>query len=63
MGKEKKKEFLTEGVGFIACYKGKEIAYAVTLKELTTEKRVKAMLGKKNLVIKHSVPENLIAIY
>ena len=60
---EKKKEYLTKGVGFVACYKGKEIAYAVTLKELATKTTVKAMLGKKNLVIKHNVPENLIAIY
>ena len=63
MGKEKKKEHLTEGVSFVACYKGKEIASAVTLKELATQAEVKAMLGKKHLVIKHSVPENLIAIY
>jgi len=60
---EKKKESLTRGVGFIACYKGKEIASAASLKDLTDRARVKSLLGKKDLVIKHTVPENLIAIY
>ncbi len=50
-------------VGFIACYKGKNIAYAVDLQELIGKAKVQALLGNKDLVIKHTIPENLIAIY
>lgn len=53
----------THKVGFVACYKGKEIAYSPSFKELASSARVKALLGDSNLVIKHNVPENLIAIY
>lgn len=51
------------GVGFVACYKGKDIAYSTSLKGLTDKEKVKTLLGKKDLVIKHTVPENLVAIY
>ncbi len=50
-------------VGFIACYRGRNIAYAPDLKELMAKSRVQALLGNKDLVIKHTIPENLIAIY
>ncbi len=47
----------------MASYKGKDGATADDLNELTNKKEVKVLLGKKDLVIKHNVPENLIAIY
>ena len=59
---EKKPEKST-GVGFVACYKGKELASSANFKDLTNNTKVKSLLGDKNLVIKHNVPEGLIAIY
>jgi hypothetical protein len=50
-------------IGFIAFYKGKNIGYASDLKDLVSKARVQALLGNKDLIIKHTVPENLIAIY
>ena len=50
-------------VGFIACYKGRNIAFAGDLKQLVGNSKVQALLGNKDLVIKHTIPENLIAIY
>ncbi len=50
-------------VGFIACYKGRDIAYAGDLKELMGKAKVQALLGNKDLLIKHTIPESLIAIY
>jgi len=58
-----KKPVTNHGVGFIACYKGKEIASSANFKDLANHAKVKALLGDKNLVIKHNVPEGLIAIY
>ena len=58
-----KKPAINNGVGFIACYKGKEIASSDNFKDLASNAKVKALLGDKNLVIKHNVPEGLIAIY
>jgi hypothetical protein len=51
------------GVGFIACYKGKAIASSPNFKDLANQEKVKILLGNKNLVIKHNVPEGLVAIY
>ncbi len=50
-------------VGYVAFYKGEQIASAVDLKQLANRKKVKVLLGDEALVIKHSVPGNLIAIY
>ncbi len=50
-------------VGFIVCYKGRDIVYAVDLKELMGKAKVQALLGNKDLLIKHTIPESLIAIY
>jgi len=58
-----KKPVNRNGVGFIACYKGKEIASSANFKELANKTNVKPLLGDKNLLIKHNVPEGLIAIY
>jgi len=58
-----KKPASKNGVGFVACYKGKEIASSASFKNLANNSKVKALLGDKNLVIKHNVPEGLIAIY
>ena len=58
-----KKPKIIEGVGFVACYKGKEIASSSNFRDLATQAKVKALLGDKNLLIKHNVPEGLIAIY
>jgi hypothetical protein len=48
---------------YIACYKGKEIASSADFKSLANKANVKVLLGDKDLVIKHNVPEGLIAIY
>lgn len=61
--KERNKRRLHSSVGFVACYNGKEIASADSLSELANRARVKALLGKKGLVIKHNVPEDLVAVY
>ncbi len=58
-----KKPLIKRSVGFVACYKGNEVAFSTSFKELANTAKVKALLGNKNLVIKHNVPENLIAIY
>ncbi len=49
--------------GFMACYKGKTIAATVSFDVLLKEEKVKRLLGSKDLVIKHTVPEGMIAIY
>ena len=58
-----KKLIVNKGVGFVACYRGKTIASSANFKDLANQAKVKALLGDKNLVIKHNVPEGLIAIY
>ena len=50
-------------VGFTAFYQGKEIASAASLQELANKAKVKSLLGQKDLVIKHSVPEDLVVVY
>jgi hypothetical protein len=58
MGKETPKR-----VGFMASYKGKTIAQEQSLGKLVQSPKVRGLLGKKELVIKHTVPEGMIAIY
>ena len=53
----------TQNVGFIACYQGEEIAFAEDFGNLTDKPKVKALLGKRGLVIKHTVPEGMLAVY
>ncbi len=52
-----------ESGGFVAYYKDKRIASAVTLQKLANKAKVKALLGNKDLVIKHSVPEDVVVVY
>lgn len=49
--------------GFMACYKGKTIAATESFETLLKEDTVKRLLGNRDLVIKHTVPEGMIAIY
>ena len=63
MGEKTKQTTLEHGVGFVACYQGTEIAFARSFKDLANTAKVKKLLGDKDLVIKHYVPENLVAIY
>jgi len=50
-------------VGFVACYRGKEIAFARDFGTLAKKSKVKVLLGKKDFIIKHNVPEGMIAVY
>lgn len=52
-----------KSVGFVAYYQGEEIAFAEDFGTLTDKPKVKALLGEKNLVIKHTVPEGMLAVY
>lgn len=52
-----------QGVGFVACYRGKEIAFAKRFDTLVNKPSVKRKLGNKGLLIKHTVPEGMIAVY
>lgn len=61
--RENSKRIEHRTIGFIACYKGQEIGRAVSLQELSNRVKVKKLMGKKGLVIKHDVPEDLIAVY
>ncbi len=63
MEKKKRQTLPEHGVGFVAFYKGKEIAFSRSFKDLANTAKVKTLLGDKDLVIKHYVPENLVAIY
>ena len=58
-----KRPINNNGVSFIAWYKGKELASSTNFRDLASNSKVKALLGDKNLIIKHNVPEGLIAIY
>lgn len=51
------------GIGFVACYKGKTIASASSFDKLSDRAEVRELLGKKGLVIKHTVPEGMLAVY
>lgn len=61
-GRDKKKPTL-RGSGFMACYKGETIASAQSFDKLANNAEVRELLGKKGLVIKHTVPEGMIAVY
>jgi hypothetical protein len=50
-------------IGFVACYKGRTIATSRTFEGLANRREVRGLLGNKDLVIKHTVPEGKIAIY
>jgi len=64
MGKRSKTKLAERNdVGFIACYEGHEVAHAASLQELSNRVKVKQLMGKKGLVIKHNVPEGLFAVY
>lgn len=60
---EGKHKAAQESIGFAACYKGKTIATAQSFDTLANKREVKELLGKKGLVIKHTVPEGMIAVY
>lgn len=53
----------SNAIGFIACYNGHEIASSTNFDVLTSNIQVKALLGKKGLVIKQTIPEGVIAAY
>jgi len=66
--KEKKRRILNRksiphGVGFIACYNGEDIAFAKDFDVLIRKSLVKARIGRKGLIIRHNVPEGMIAVY
>ena len=52
-----------ERIGFVACYRGVIIARASSFDTLMEKPPVKERLGKRDLVIKHTVPEGMIAVY
>ena len=62
-GKKLLKSTSYTSAGFVACYKGKQIASAMSLHELANRAKVKELMGKKDLVIKHNVPEDMIVVY
>ncbi|OGO18643.1 MAG: hypothetical protein A2Z15_05530 [Chloroflexi bacterium RBG_16_50_11] len=52
-----------ERIGFVALYNGRQIASSGSFEKLTKNAVVKGLLGKDKLIIKHTVPEDVIAIY
>jgi len=52
-----------ESVGFVACYKGKPIATTQSFGKLVNKKKVKQLLGNKDLLIKHTNPNGMIVVY
>jgi len=52
-----------QGSGFTACYNGETIATARSFETLANKPKVKELLGNKKLIIKHTVPEGMIAVY
>lgn len=65
MGEKDKEKYIKSprGIGFVACYKGEIIASASSFDKLSNRAEVRGLLGKKGLVIKHTVPEGIIAVY
>ncbi|HEX75764.1 MAG TPA: hypothetical protein G4O12_04185 [Dehalococcoidia bacterium] len=64
MKKKVKEEFdRVQGSGFAACYDGKTIATARSFETLANKPKVRELLGNKKLVIKHTIPEGMIAVY
>ena len=62
-GGKKKLEVTLRSSGFVACYRGKTIATARNFDTLANKAEVRQLLGNKKLVIKHTVPEGMIAVY
>ena len=54
---------IAHGFGFIAYYQGAEIAFAKDFGVLLGKSLVKERMGSRDLVIKHNVPEGMIAVY
>lgn len=57
------KNKVLESVGFVACYKGKPIATTQSFGKLVNKKKVKQLLGNKDLLIKHTNPDGMIVVY
>ncbi len=57
------KELKDNIVGFAAYYHGKTVASAKSFDELAKNSEVQKLLGKEGFVIKHTVPEGMIAVY
>lgn len=52
-----------QSIGFVACYKGQTIASAKSFDILINNTEVKQLFGKRNFIIKHTVPEGMLAVY
>ena len=52
-----------QGPGFAACYKGKTIATARSFDKLIDKGGVRELLGNRDLLIKHTVPEGIVVVY
>ena len=50
-------------IGFVAYYQGKIVASSTNFEKLAKNAVVKELLGREEFVIKHNVPEDVIAIY
>lgn len=59
----KMREKTSKRVGFVACYKGKPITAAQSFEKLVNRKKVKQLLGNKDLLIKHTNPDGMIVVY
>ncbi len=53
----------SQTLGFIACYRGQTIASARSFDVLAQKAEVLELLGKKDFIIKHTVPEGMLAVY
>jgi len=60
---EAQSKLARQGSGFAAFYKGEIIATAQSFDKLINKEEVKELLGDKDLLIKHTVPEGMIAVY
>jgi len=58
-----KRESISNGIGFVACYNGEEIAFAKDFGVLIEKALVKERMGREGLVIRHNVPEGIVAVY
>jgi hypothetical protein len=61
--RQTKKTKKAQRIGFVAYYHGKEVASSTDFGKLTNNAIVKELLGHKEFVIKHNVPEDVIAVY
>jgi len=60
---DRKSMKIAHGIGFVACYEGKEIAFAKDFGVLLRKSVVKERIGHKSFIIKHNVPEGVLAVY